>query len=103
MSDISQPGGEEPSEKTLDLIKAWDYDDHRGLMEFVRDVWMWPEWGFCERDDAEGEIYELHTGGWSGNEQIIGALQSNTMFWLLRWESSRRGGHYCFKIRNTSL
>jgi len=39
---------------------------------------------------------ELHTGGWSGNEEIISYLQK-TIFWMLYWDSTHRGGHYYFK------
>lgn len=39
----------------------------------------------------------LTTGGWSENEEIINLI-SNTMFWLLWWQESRRGGYYKFKI-----
>lgn len=37
----------------------------------------------------------LHTGGWSRNEEIILRL-SRTMFWILHWQVSKRGGHYIF-------
>jgi len=40
--------------------------------------------------------WELHTGGWSGNEEIIRAMQDNRVWWGMFWESSRRGGHYEF-------
>lgn len=36
------------------------------------------------------------TGGWSGNEDIINTL-SETMFWMLHWQKSERGGRYTFK------
>lgn len=101
MSDISG-GGENPSEASLKLIREWSHEDFAGLMEFVRDIWNWPEFGFDElADDGDAEVFELHTGGWSGNEEIIGALQDNGMFWSMCWESSRRGGHYIFKVRKT--
>lgn len=96
MSDISG-GGEYPSEASLYLIREWSHEDFAGLMEFVRDVWHWPEFGFTSDDDHDH--FELHTGGWSGNEEIISALQDNGMFWSMCWEQSRRGGHYIFKVR----
>jgi len=37
----------------------------------------------------------VHTGGWSKNEEIIQRL-SQTMFWILYWQVSKRGGHYIF-------
>lgn len=49
--------------------------------------------------DIEGKngiiILELTTGGWSENEEIIDVL-STTMFWLLWWQESKRGGYYKF-------
>lgn len=39
---------------------------------------------------------ELHTGGWSENEEIIEELQKN-LFWLFCWQKSERGGHYYFE------
>lgn len=98
MSDISG-GGENPSEASLKLIREWSHEDFAGLMEFVRDLWNWPEWGFTSDDELDHDHFELSTGGWSGNEEIIGALRDNGMFWSLCWESSRRGGHYIFKVR----
>jgi len=40
---------------------------------------------------------ELHTGGWSGNEDIIEALKKS-YFWIFYWEKSVKGGHYYFTI-----
>jgi hypothetical protein len=39
---------------------------------------------------------ELKTGGWSGNEDIINALQQNVVFWTKYWRTSKRGGFYAF-------
>ena len=85
-----------PDDHELARIQAWPREDYRGLMEFVRSLWR-----FKERDWTQGleDRYQLSTGGWSGNESIIGALQLNTMFWLQCWVSSRRGGHYEFEVR----
>ena len=41
----------------------------------------------------------LITGGWSENEEIINLI-SNTMFWLLWWQESKRGGYYRLEIVN---
>lgn len=41
----------------------------------------------------------LITGGWSENEEIINII-SNTMFWLLWWQESKRGGYYRLEIVN---
>jgi len=38
----------------------------------------------------------VSTGGWSGNEELIGAMRMNFILWSQWWWSSRRGGHYVF-------
>ena len=58
------------------------------------------EWEFADCDFFvwKGEVLELHTGGWSGNEDIIRALQRNKAFWKLL-EKEEAGGHYYFKLK----
>jgi len=82
-----------PTEKELTKIREWDPLDADGLIDYVESLWRYADWGFIRR----GDRLTLHTGGWSGNEDIIGALES-TLFWQLSWEKSTRGGHYWFKI-----
>lgn len=82
----------------LRLIANWSYDDIEGLLDFVEGIWWMPDWGFQKEEMPEGWSLELHTGGWSGNEQIIQALQRNFMFWAMCWLKSERGGHYYFKV-----
>lgn len=86
-----------PEEEDLKRIKAWPPEDGWDkLMEFVRERW-WPdpEYRFARHGDLH---YVVSTSGWSGNEQIIGAMMDNTLFWMFCWESSQRGGHYVFKL-----
>lgn len=63
----------------LKKIAEWDYKDFSGLLDFVAEIWWCPEWGLIRNEMPGGEWLELHTGGWSGNEQIIHALQQNFM------------------------
>lgn len=63
------------------------------MIEYIRSLWWQPDWGFVYKYPS----LELHTGGWSGNESIIGALE-DTFFWYVFWEKSERGGHYWFKL-----
>jgi hypothetical protein len=88
------------AEKT---IAAWSYTDFRGLMEYVRQAWHFGDWGWNESDETiDGKAvrrYNISTGGWSGNETLIDALQDNRLFWMMCWQQSRRGGHYVFEIR----
>lgn len=84
-----------PEEDELKQIQEWDWKDSIGLLEFVRERWMYADCGYWERD---GLTYRISTGGWSGNESLIAALQENRPVWMFCWQSSRRGGHYEFEI-----
>jgi|ERR1035438_6118477 hypothetical protein len=92
-----------PTDEELDAIKNWkmtDTNNYCDLMEFVKGLWWMADWGWHEYSHPEGGIlYTISTGGWSGNEDIIAALQDNTMFWLMSWQSARRGGHYEFQLK----
>lgn len=68
--------------------------DCAALLGHVRSIWQWGPTQVTE----ENGMFRLSTGGWSGNEDIVAALQDNTMFWALCWESSRRGGHHVFRV-----
>ena len=56
----------------------------------------WERYGAFKQTSRNS--YYLATGGWSGNEDIIGALKKNYMFWSLCWYKSQRGGAFWFKI-----
>lgn len=83
-----------PTKKELKQIRNWPHTDFPGLMRFIEGIWHWPDWGWSQ----DGEHFYLSTGGWSGNEDIIEAMQANTVFWTICWVSSRRGGHYVFRV-----
>ncbi|MGB9808442.1 MAG: hypothetical protein ACPLSA_00145 [Caldanaerobacter sp.] len=94
-----------PTKEDLETIEKWDFIKKGtiDLIELIEKLWHWPEWGVVKRwgyrsfDRKRVLKLELHTGGWSGNEGIIAALQKS-MFWSLYWEKSERGGHYYFEI-----
>jgi hypothetical protein len=83
-----------PSDAALERIAQWPHTDFAGLIAYVRTLW----WGPPNYWEQDGRALSISTAGWSGNESIIGALQRNTMFWLMCWQSSRRGGHYEFQL-----
>ena len=89
-----------PTEEELAKIQNWNVDDNNvsEFMAFVKSVWWMPDWGWVE----ENGKYMISTGGWSGNEDIIGAMMNNKIFWLMFWEQSRRGGHYIFSAGRTN-
>ena len=88
-----------PSEETLKKIKEWNVSKQSAtdLIKLIEDNWWGGDSGF-KLSGRKTLILELHTLGWSGNEDIISALKSN-FFWNLYWQKSIRGGHYYFKIR----
>ena len=93
-----------PTDEELDLIKNWPHESgFISLMDKVHELWWAPDWGWHEEDainDYEESIirYNISTGGWSGNEDLIFALKSNFFFWGMGWCSSRKGGHYVFEL-----
>lgn len=82
-----------PSEAELDAIINWPAKDCGGLLAHVLKMWHWPNYAI-----QEGRHYRFSTGGWSGNEDLIGALKQNIVFWSLCWEASRRGGVFEFVV-----
>ena len=89
---------------TENEIQNWDIKDAHNLIERLRDIWQYKNcfienW---ELDSIHKEspvlILELHTGGRSGNEDIIAALRGHKFFWLMWWYKTERGGHYYFEV-----
>lgn len=86
-----------PDEEELARVRAWPHTDLPGWFAFVKSIWWQPAWGWQDATEAI-PLYCISTCGWSGNEEIIDAMQENAMCWALTWESSRRGGHYQFRL-----
>lgn len=84
-----------PSQEDLEEIKTLSnqFEDYSNLIEKLKEIWRWNDY-----IKHEGNHLELHTGGWSGNEDIIAALQGS-MFWMFNWQKSERGGHYYFTLK----
>ena len=94
-----------PTQEALDYIKNWSF--HHGgqyfgkgkyeeLIEYIKSIWAY--------NDAivyEDGLLEIHTYGWSGNEDIIEELKK-TDLWLMRHRATQTGGHYYFKIDKDS-
>jgi hypothetical protein len=71
------------------------------LLDLLEEIWSESDDVIINRNDNK-ILLELHTRGWSGNEDIIGILQ-NTNFWLFFWQMSKRGGHFYFEINLSEL
>ena len=89
---------EYPTEEELKKIKNWK-GSFKGLWEYITDIWHW--------GDSMYKIYkyggkyrmEIHTGGWSGNEDIIEAWEhSKCLFFFISHTKWLRGGHYYFEF-----
>lgn len=91
---------EYPSDEILETIRNWEVIDQgvQGLLDLIKDNWKYAESGFKLTGKKVLRL-ELHTFGWSGNEEIVNALESNLLFYTFYWEKSVRGGHYYFMIR----
>lgn len=85
-----------PEKSELRKIAQWGWNDISVLMDYVEERWKYADIGYFRKGR---KYYYLSTTGWSGNESIIEALRKNTMFWMMYWQSSKRGGHYVFKVK----
>lgn len=81
-----------PTETALDRLRTWPVTDPKGWLEFARSLWWQRDWGWPA---LEGEV---STGGWSGNESIIGAMRDAHILWHQVWWQTRKGGHYLLFI-----
>lgn len=79
------------TEETLQVIRDWDRRDAEGLLAYLRERWQYDAW------DRDGNDLQISTMGWSGNEDLIRALQDSG-FWTVAWAATERGGHYTFDL-----
>jgi hypothetical protein len=102
-----------PTNDALDYIKNWALifktggDTKQGeffgknkleeLISYIKDLWWYGDDGVVYEDG----LLELHTMGWSGNEEIISELK-DTDLWLMKFKAHLAGGHYYFKIDSDS-
>jgi len=86
---------EYPTRTELRNIENWPIGKASDWFDYIKSVWWNAEWGYRRR----GKSIWLSTGGWSGNEEIIGAMRENLILWNVTWYTARRGGHYKFVLR----
>ena len=93
-----------PTKKELNIIRQWDVeDDPIGLVYYVAGLWHWPDffkYNWYKENLTKRYLLhvEAHTGGWSGNEDLIEAFNSHWLFsslFLYQWQ---RGGHFWYKV-----
>jgi hypothetical protein len=90
--------GHYPSEQVLKIIQEWDIIKQGllPLIDLIKGEWEFADVGYFKK--TRRRLY-LSTAGWSGNEEIIMALQKNFVFWAVCWMKEERGGHYTFEIK----
>lgn len=92
-----------PTEEWLDYIKNIKPLTYQEVIDFVNllihEGWYYNA-GVLHRKYRNIQKLELHTCGWSGNEEIIEALLSNIHLTHFRmsYVQWNRGGHYYFEI-----
>lgn len=96
-----------PTSQTLRKIQHWKFEDgYLGLMEYIQKAWYWTDFvsSTPAKDNFGRDVieYKLVTGGWSGNEDIITAMEYNHLFYALCWKESHRGGKHIYEIRNNT-
>jgi len=87
-----------PSDETLNEIASY-CGDCDALLERISPLIKGH--GRVERSRyccADGYFWIIATGGWSGCESVIQALQQNRIFWGECWYKSMRGGYYEFIV-----
>lgn len=100
-----------PTEEELKHFDRWKLSNQNliegfnpvEIVDYVESIWWAPDWGLRLKWGRDRIMktkvmrLQLHTGGWSGNEDIISKLEQ-TFFWFMYWDKSERGGHYYFEI-----
>ncbi len=92
-----------PTQEWLQFLREYQPSEEIPLNHFVEEMLPYG-WWYHERQMELSKPYRgkrkliLHTGGWSGNEETIGALLSNRyLLILLRYRQWNAGGHYRFE------
>jgi len=97
-----------PEDEVLNFIKSYNLAKEKTvdkLLEVIKENWNYADIKYFtmrKGKDVLGDPcmkLQLHTGGWSGNESIIDAIQNGKFptLWIF-WTKSKAGGHYYFDI-----
>jgi len=84
-------------ESVLLKIRKWPSRDPQGWFGFCASVWDGGETLF----HRNGSGWEAHIDRRPINEEIVRAMQDNTMLWLFWWQKTDPVGHYFFKSVST--
>ena len=94
-----------PTDELLQYVRNYRPDENLPVLRFVETVlvpcWWPPDCGLKLHRQYKGKRkLELHTGGWSGNEDIVEAIKSNIFLtkFNMKYMAWTTGGHYYFEI-----
>ena len=99
-----------PTDETLALIVYWHKNEGWKPNEFLKFVnsafnKYYGRWEIINDynklaafREEEFKALEIATGGWSGNEQLINAMEK-TVFWSVFWRASFSGGLHILKLQ----
>lgn len=95
-----------PTDEYLYFIENYVPDKSLPILKFVEEVlqegwWMAPRQFVLYKQSRWKYKLTLHTGGWSGNEDIISAILSNIYLtnFSMNYVMWKVGGHYYFEIK----
>ena len=71
-----------PTDEQLDKIKNWDINDIEGCLRYIGSLWH-----ICGRWQEGNGFFVFATGGWSGNESLLGALKESMIWPIILWDS----------------
>ena len=92
-----------PTKETLRAIEDWRHDDPHGWFDFCKAAMPthYAKIHDYVRDDPDFDrkvrTVIFITGGWSGNEDVLGAMRANTL-WVMTWRQSCSGGMVTFAV-----
>ena len=96
-----------PTEETLTYIAEFtDFTRFDELLDFIKAAWHWPDFAHHDLQPHEAAILHaelgekflrLATGGWSGNESLVAALEENRLLGAFCWRLSAVGGLHIYR------
>jgi len=91
-----------PTNEYIRFILNYEPDKEMPILRFIEILCTGWQYGATPPRRVYKGIrrFELHTGGWSGNEEIIEVMMKNTWLtqWPMRYVRWEVGGHYYFEI-----
>lgn len=92
--------GHYPSESILNVIKNFNIDTSpvKELISIMEGEWEFADVGYFNLRKTKKKVYlQLHTCGWSGNEDLMEAFKK--VRWIgFFWLKSERGGHFWYEF-----